>query len=435
MLVNAAKASEVLAASPYITDGRLFKRCNAESARLYTDFRALNFVTGASSLRVLKKLHSIGVAIYHVGFLHAKVVLVNDEHFSIGSQNLTVRSRRKNVEASFVSGSNTPKQEVRGFFKRIDKIARLISMEDLLEMEKLIVPWIRKFKEIEKNSQGIDLGVELARIGREEEERAKRAALELAKRETAQPAQRSEMMKRALSSSKSFFAQTRLTASNHLIASVRKLTNTGPLRDVTSTKSLVPVYRNQNFEQILAAVGISPKPFSRYLILNTDDGKLGFVRFAKTQWTFFGAGVSPTDRLSVGGFTWKVEIDFDWTPEGVLLHNGIAHLRGCYDNCPRLASVGFAFSITGIELSDLTISPQSQLGSWGFIFEQQKMDVTETKIALKTYLLSHLTVPFKFKHNLYGKQASDFFGHFSTYHIQAHRFGQTAIFSAHCYSA
>jgi hypothetical protein len=439
MLEHAAKANELLAASPYITDGRLFKGHDTGFARLYMDFGAINFVTGASSLRVLKKLHSSGVAVYHVSFLHAKIVMVDKEHFSIGCQNLTVRSRRKNVEASFVAGSDTPTKEVQKFFKLIHDIARPIQMADLLEMERLIAPCKRKFKEIAQISLDIDRQVELARIAREEEERAKRAALELAKREAEElalrkanrvSAGRSEMMKRALSLSRSFLDQTKLTATNHLNASVRKLINTGPWRDVTSTNSLVPLYCNRNFEQLLAAVGIAPKQFSRYLVINMDDGKLGLVRFAKTQWTFFGSGVRPTDRLFVGDVTWKVEIEFDWTPAGVLLRNGIAHLRGCYDDCPRVASIGFAFSITGIELSDLSIATHAQLGNWGFILEVCKIDVTETKNVLKTYLLRHLTVPFKFKHNLYGRQAFDFFGHYSVYQIQAHRLGQTAIFSA-----
>lgn len=435
MLEHAAEAREILAASPYITDRRLFKRCDTECARLYTNFSALNFIVGASSLQALKKLLSSGVTIYHVGFLHAKVVMVDGEHFSIGSQNLTVRGRRKNVEASFVAGSDTPSQEVQSFFKRIDENAQLISMQDILEMEKLIVPWIRKFKEIERASIGIDHQVELARLAREEEERAKRAALELAQRKAVNlvSAERSEMMKRALSLSKVFFDQTKPTATNHLIASVRKLINTGLWRDETTTNSLVPIYRKRNFEELLTAVGISPKSFSRYLVINIEDGKLGLVRFAKTQWTFFGAGVVSTEQLSVGGSTWRVEVEFDWTPAGTLLRNGVAHLRSCYDGGPRVASAGFAFSVTGIELSDLAIFTQSQLGAWSFLLKNRKIDVAKTKTALKSYLLKHLTEPFKFKRNLYGKQAFDFFGQHTVYQIQAHRIGQTAVFSARRY--
>src|SRR4051794_4818619 len=119
MLRCAAKANEVLAASPYVTDARLFNGCGAKVARLYTDFSTLNFIAGASSLRVLKKLLNDGVAIYHVAFLHAKTVLIDGEHFSLGSQNLTVRGRRKNVGANFVAGSDTPSKEVQKFFDRL----------------------------------------------------------------------------------------------------------------------------------------------------------------------------------------------------------------------------------------------------------------------------------------------------------------------------
>jgi hypothetical protein len=435
MLESAAEANEILAASPYVTDARLFSGCDAKCARLYTDFSTLNFIAGASSLRILKKLLNDGVAIYHVAFLHAKAVMVDGEHFSLGSQNLTVRGRRKNVEANFVAGSDTPSNEVRKFFDRLHQDARPVSMSDILEMEKRIGPLIREFKEIERTSAGVDHDVELARLAREEEERVKRAEEERAKQETAE---RSALMKRALSRNKHFFDRSKTNAGNHLLASVRKLTRTLNPFEIYSigdgtTDSLVPVDRKRSFEGLLRAIGKWPQRLSRYLLINEEDGKLGFVRYAKTRWTFFGSGVAPEEQIKVCGNTWSVRIVFDWTHEATMQRNGVIILQ--ITNRPNhkkgtTVSTGFAFSVNGVEMEESIISGGEKPSILEIMW--RKRDVKATEALLKDYLERHLTEPFMFKEKLTGLQAFNFFGHRHpvTYRIQAHLFGDTAIFSS-----
>lgn len=460
MLDLAAQADEILAASPYVTEGRLFKKCDPKRARLYTAFNALSFISGASSLRVLKGLLSKGVAIYNVDFLHAKVVMINGEHFSLGSQNLTVRGRRTNIEASFVAGANTPTKEVKEFFARIHTSARAISAQEIVEMEKLIEPWTKKFKEIEQAADGIDQFLEAKRRMRETLKKRMRAALEKKRREEQEQAtreaeeqaklvlaeqakreaerlasqERSEKMKRAVLRLNKFFDETPVKPEAGLIASVKKVINNSTGSGgwfSTSTESLFPIERTRNFEQLLRAVGVTPRRFSRYLVVNVDDGKLGFVRFAKTRWTYFENGLAPHELLPISGVTWKVEIDFDWSSEGSRLRNGVAYLRSPDEGSPRIATVGIAFSITGLELNDIMVEPAANFGKWAFVLKDRVLNESKAQDALKTYLSKILTRPFKYKENLRGREASSFFKmlHPSQFLVQAHKFNDTAIFS------
>lgn len=144
-------ASTIYAASPYVTCQRLFRDYpDGADARVYLDFSAIHFISGASSLKVLKKLCDSGVKLYSVPHLHAKVVLIDQKHFSVGSQNLTVRGRRTNLEASFIAGSTTPPQEVMDFFTKLHTQATPIDAADLDQMQTLVAPWIRKFRGLEK---------------------------------------------------------------------------------------------------------------------------------------------------------------------------------------------------------------------------------------------------------------------------------------------
>ncbi|MEP2774435.1 MAG: phospholipase D-like domain-containing protein [Luteolibacter sp.] len=447
MLDQAAAATELLAASPYITEDRLFARCEPSVAHLYTAFNALNFISGASRLGVLKNLLTAGVKLYHVDSLHAKVVLVDGQHFSLGSQNLTVRGRRINKEASFVSGDESPSEEIRDFFDFIKKSARLITIEDILKMEELIEPWMPKFRKVERGAREIDQEIEKTRLEREEAEqhlkeeeskiRFKKAKEELAKKiQGRMEKERRERMLNALDLFEKVFDQPSNRPVSSLLAKVKTLKNPPKnfFSSTTYTQSLVPVDRDHNFGQLLRSIGVHPKPYFRYLIFNRDTGKLGFVRYAKTQWTFFANGVSPRDLLPVGSHRWKVEIKFDWVRNKDTPSNGTVHLH----LAPRwgsepihIFSIRFTLSVDGVFLDEPNIT---EAGILDFV-DDYTLDLPEIKMALNNYLPSRITTPFKFEHNKHGKQASDFFDYDSpkTYRIQAHRFGKSAIFSARLY--
>ena len=414
MLKLAVSASEILAASPYLTDRRLFKEAQPACARLlYIDFSAIHFISGASHLHVLAKLVKDGVKVFHVPNLHAKVVMMDGRHFSIGSQNLTLKGRRTNVEASFVSGSDTPVEDVRRFFDRIQKLAIPVSPQDVLEMTQWVKPLLPKFKELLHRSEQVDEQVQQAR--------EERRLAELRRLQEAEKRKRQALLK-----IRKFVNRSKPTPANHLIASVRELYHHHYV-DIWSaggsTDSLVPVHSNQDFEILLKAIGIWPQKLSRYLIINAESGQLGLVRFAKTRWTFFGGRLKSHEKLQSGFLSWEVDIDFTVDLTHTPPRNGVARLK-CVEFPLQILSVGFFFSVEGLEVEDVTVQQR--------FFRRLEIEPSQMKKVLTQYLFKKLTTPFKFSANLYGQQARTFFGaiHPSRLLIQVHRLGSTAIFSA-----
>ena len=106
LILAAQDSSRIRIASPYVTSRRLLNRCPQEGIELFTDFNAMSFITGASKLEVLKSVVVQGSKVFHVHDLHAKVILIDDLYFSLGSQNLTTKGC-KTVKASFISGSDS----------------------------------------------------------------------------------------------------------------------------------------------------------------------------------------------------------------------------------------------------------------------------------------------------------------------------------------
>lgn len=73
----------------------------SEGPKVYTCFNPELFLSGASSLKTLKKLYNMGCELFHLEDLHAKVV-ITERFSSIGSQNLTAGGCWKNQEATVV---------------------------------------------------------------------------------------------------------------------------------------------------------------------------------------------------------------------------------------------------------------------------------------------------------------------------------------------
>jgi phosphatidylserine/phosphatidylglycerophosphate/cardiolipin synthase-like enzyme len=85
--------ANVLIVSPYLTSwtaDTVIGAALADSCEIYTLFCIEVFASGASSLPTVKRLVAGGYRVHQVEGLHAKVVLT-DEAFSVGSQNLTAR--------------------------------------------------------------------------------------------------------------------------------------------------------------------------------------------------------------------------------------------------------------------------------------------------------------------------------------------------------
>src|SRR5581483_516001 len=87
------KARErVVVLSPYLTSpmAKSVLECAPRGiCEIYTILSLENFATGASSINTLKTLQEHKYAVYELGNLHAKIIIVDGSFASIGSQNLT----------------------------------------------------------------------------------------------------------------------------------------------------------------------------------------------------------------------------------------------------------------------------------------------------------------------------------------------------------
>lgn len=418
MLAKAAAAKEVWAASPYVTDTRLFQAAKkGGNMRLYTDFSSISFISGASSLKVLKELLYSNVEIYHAECLHAKVVLIDATWFSVGSQNLTKRGRNKNLEASFVSGEAATPTDVLALFGHLHEHATRITLAGILAMEAFVAPWLSKFKNISDVAAGIDVQVEAV-------EQEKRAAADLA----------FQRMRRARRKLKRFLNETQPTPTNQLVAAVRKIYN--PLSEPMwvglgkeSRESLVPANPGQNFETLFVGLGIRPRRLHRYLVVNEDTGQLGLVRFSKTTWTFFANGILCRETVYLGGQELKVEIEFDWKPVKESQRNGVAFLRSI-DNDDAgavVATVDFTFTATGVELGEFECTEVNP--DLAARLTSQPEQAEREKLALKKQIFSQVTIPFMFKQKKIGREADQFLGTRSKFTVTIHRLGAQVIFS------
>jgi phosphatidylserine/phosphatidylglycerophosphate/cardiolipin synthase-like enzyme len=95
--------NKVLVFSPYLTSNTaetVVHYAIQDNSEIYTTFRAETFASGGSSLKTIRKLHEMGLKIYCLAKLHAKIVLT-DKVAIVGSQNLT-RGGTLNQEVSVV---------------------------------------------------------------------------------------------------------------------------------------------------------------------------------------------------------------------------------------------------------------------------------------------------------------------------------------------
>lgn len=431
MLDLAAEADEILAASPYVTDGRLFKKCDPKRASLYTAFCALNFISGASSLRVLKGLLSEGVEIYNVDFLHAKVVMINGEHFSLGSQNLTVRGRRTNIEASFVAGAETPTKEVKEWFARIHKNARPISAQEIAEMEKLIEPWIKNFKEIDKAAEAIDETVASARRAREDERRRRAESRQKMLEEARKRSHQSQMRQAVIRATDLFNTSP---DAHRIIARIERVENTPAdmWRNSTFTKSLVPENR-ENFMELISSSGVVPVHLSRYLMINLDNGKLAYARLAGGRISYFASGLIPNVVFSFRSHSFNVEIRFERDHDLLKTRNVAVELVLKALGPDPVGSVDFAFSVDRLEFHGVHVV--SRFGSSARLLTHHDVECALRSDELANFVRLWLTKQFKFTKNLNGENAAQFFRPeaSSNFEIKAIRFEEKVILSAREY--
>jgi hypothetical protein len=397
LLKRAKKCRSIEAASPYVTDSKLFKNTTASVKKLYTCFDAMNFISGASSIQTLRAILNESVLLYHTASLHAKVVIIDGKYFSIGSQNLTHKGKR-NIEANVISGKDTAPDGVLKFFSSLEQKSSPITHQDIDIMEKLISPFIMIHDELQKSAADINKEIEITKL-----------------RLT------SEKIQKALSTASSIVTAPIMT-------SVKTLENQSQ-SGTTWTSSLIPSTSHAHFTSLISELGLSPKNLSRYLLINEDNGQLAFIRIAKTRITYFGSGITPSKKIKIGKINCKTSISFQWPPPTINNHNGKLYF-GFTDSTANskdnLAYCSFSFSISDVDIGNIEIKDNAS----GRLFLNQYEKDSEAKQSIQSFIKEILTTPFKYTQNLCGKEAEDFFEYNATIKIKAHRIDNTAILSA-----
>ncbi|MGJ8641038.1 MAG: phospholipase D-like domain-containing protein [Opitutaceae bacterium] len=160
---RAVKKSEgqVVVLSPYLTSrtaDSVIERVEPKRCRIYTVFSIEAFASKASSLPTIRRLHDAKYSIYHLPKLHAKIVYVEGEFASIGSQNVT-RGGTQNTEASVAFTEIEDLEQIDKSIQQWSKDALLVSEKMILEAEAKVAELQVLFDSFKIHAKDIDTDI------------------------------------------------------------------------------------------------------------------------------------------------------------------------------------------------------------------------------------------------------------------------------------
>ena len=150
--------------SPYITSrtAELVLECAPpERCEVHTVFSAESFASRASSLQTLELLCNRKVSLFDVPRLHAKVIIVEGQFASIGSQNLTSKGVT-NREATVAVTSPGDVAAIETLVQPWIKLRTPISAAMIAKMKTLLPALERQAKELQRQAEEIDREVATA---------------------------------------------------------------------------------------------------------------------------------------------------------------------------------------------------------------------------------------------------------------------------------
>lgn len=380
-LATSTSLKKVIAFSPYITSPIAEKalQCDSmSSCDLYTQFNAEIFINRSSSLSALRKLLISGYEIYYLQNLHAKIVLVDDDFVSIGSQNITRNgtiNKESNVILTDINSIGEIKFEIENWISERKKI----TSEMIDEMEELIEPHLKAYELMLEEIAGPEKKLFLHQ--EERDKVSERLALK-------------EKIDRLLKSTKTISTR---------INEIEKYSETTDA--YYTTYSLMPINKSENLTKWeIGGKVYSLKKSFRYICLNLMTGNFGWARVFKTRITFFENSVNWEDSISLNGSKCDIaftalqnndkNIEVKVTPQHFSSSSIV--LQGKFDwNCLRDIQV----------LQQKSNLPELVPSVFDWI-ENNLNDFADT-ISVK------LLKPFKYKHNLTGNNAHKFFENWS----------------------
>lgn len=351
--------------SPYITSKTAEDVLeNVENCEIYTVSNIENFVNGSSSIETLKNLIYKGFDIYFIPQLHAKIILVKDRFVSIGSQNLTNQGTR-NKEATFTSTSLSVvkfiEDELETWFAERTKV----SLELLEDIENKIFHLKELYDKFRDDVEQIEKQIELEKPEQNDvPENLKRLITNLAKIEKTQ---------------------------EYVQGSIKLLNNRWTFAPLSSFGSNLLIWH-------IDSEKIELTKTNRYLALIKDTGKLCWARVVKGCITFYESSVSRSDLIQLDGKFYKVTFEANWYSSILSDYN----LSVRFDNALFPTEYGIIllyFDSVKLKITDMQLESRGILGDW----------MEENFESFKDLILQKLISPFKYKTNLAGVKANEFF--------------------------
>lgn len=153
-----ATKTQVTVLSPYITKNATLGSLAQAPAKIYTLFQVRDFASGASDINVLTSLLEARHEVYELKGLHAKVIMDEDGFTTLGSQNLTGRGAKKNLELSVCFSDlkheltcDEVRSTVEGWIASADPM--LITLERIERMKKRVEVVKQAYKKFDRIAQ------------------------------------------------------------------------------------------------------------------------------------------------------------------------------------------------------------------------------------------------------------------------------------------
>ncbi|WP_081702962.1 phospholipase D-like domain-containing protein [Desulfuromonas sp. TF] len=131
---------KLIVLSPYITSKTaelVLDKYSGEECDVYTTFKSESFISGASSLDALKSIIKMGLSLWEIQGLHAKMIISPDGFATIGSQNLTFKGT-KNLEASIYIKDREQINHILNNLSKWLSLRREITLQMILDLEEAL---------------------------------------------------------------------------------------------------------------------------------------------------------------------------------------------------------------------------------------------------------------------------------------------------------
>lgn len=389
---NAADNSSepILIFSPYLTSTVASTiLASSHAAEIHTRFEVELFASGSSSLSTLRSLIDAGHALFHVPDLHAKVVLDRQGFVSVGSQNLTRRGSRNREVTALFSGADA----AHAVAELVDPwLADRSSITGQMidEMERLIGPATELFAAAKASALALQDTLD-ATVARWE---AERAAKELALREA---------IRRALEDQR--LRAERLLQLRNRVASLRQ----------ASVSVSAWIERQQSGGHVYSLVAANHADLTRwiidgkehqlerarrYLCIDTATGKLGWARVMTTRITYIQSSLVHNDIVRIASLPCTLSLRASRHAE-ISVQGNLEITISLNQQPLYLVNMWYVpGSLTQVNARQLTSGSVSErLHTW----------LEDAREEFQLTILKAISTPFKYKNNLGGDQANNFF--------------------------